>query len=154
MIPGPSSSPPLAARFPPTAWATAVDNMARWGNKCLVLRSCCPMIRCCARGWYPSHRPVPISPSCSSVPKGCWALITEATLQVFPAPEAYALLVFTFPTFDHGFAAVLEMAAVGLQPALLELTEDFPVEKIAPSLIERYPGMSLYIGCEGFQELV
>jgi FAD/FMN-containing dehydrogenase len=112
------------------------------------------MIRCCARGWYPSHRPVPISPSCSSVPKGCWALITEATLQVFPAPEAYALLVFTSPTFDHGFAAVLEMAAVGLQPALLELTEDFPVEKIAPSLIERYPGVSLYIGCEGFQELV
>jgi alkyldihydroxyacetonephosphate synthase len=86
--------------------------------------------------------------------EGVLGLITEATLQVFPAPEAHALLAFAFPTFDHGFAAVLEMAAVGLQPALMELTEDFPVEKMAPSLIERYPGVSLYIGCEGFQELV
>ena len=86
--------------------------------------------------------------------EGVLGLITEATLQVFPAPEAHALLAFTFPTFDHGFAAVLEMMAVGLQPALMELTEDFSVEKITPSLIERYPGVSLYIGCEGFQELV
>ncbi len=86
--------------------------------------------------------------------EGVLGLITEATLQVFPAPEAHALLAFAFPTFDHGFAAVLQMAAVGLQPTLMELTEDFPVEKMAPSLIERYPGVSLYIGCEGFQELV
>jgi len=86
--------------------------------------------------------------------EGVLGLITEATLQVFPAPEAHALLAFAFSTFAHGFAAVAEMAAVGLRPALLELTEDFPVEKLAPSLIERYPGVSLYIGCEGFQELV
>jgi FAD/FMN-containing dehydrogenase len=86
--------------------------------------------------------------------EGVLGLITEATLQVFPAPEAHALLAFAFPTFAHGFAAVLEMAAVGLHPALMELTEDFPVDKIAPSLIERHPGVSLYIGCEGFQELV
>jgi len=86
--------------------------------------------------------------------EGVLGLITEATLQVFPAPEAHALLAFAFPTFAHGFTAVLEMAAVGLRPALLELTEDFPVDKLAPSLIERYPGVSLYIGCEGFRELV
>jgi FAD/FMN-containing dehydrogenase len=86
--------------------------------------------------------------------EGVFGLITEATLQVFPAPEAHALLAFAFPTFGHGFAAVLEMAAVGLQPALMELTEDFPIETIARSLIERYPGVSLYLGCEGFQELV
>jgi alkyldihydroxyacetonephosphate synthase len=86
--------------------------------------------------------------------EGVLGLITEATLQVFPAPEARALLAYTFPTFDHGFAAVLEMAAVGLQPALMELTEDFPIETMARSLIERYPGVSLYLGCEGFQQLV
>jgi FAD/FMN-containing dehydrogenase len=86
--------------------------------------------------------------------EGVFGLITEATLQVFPAPEAHALLAFTFPTFAHGFAAVAEMAAMGLRPALLELTEDFPVENSARSLIERYPGVSLYVGCEGFQELV
>jgi FAD/FMN-containing dehydrogenase len=86
--------------------------------------------------------------------EGVFGLITEATLQVFPAPEAHALRAFAFPTFGHGFAAVLAMAAVGLQPALMELTEDFPVDHGARSLIERYPGVSLYLGCEGFQEFV
>jgi FAD/FMN-containing dehydrogenase len=86
--------------------------------------------------------------------EGIFGLITEATLQVFPAPEGHALLAFTFPTFAHGFAAISEMAGVGLRPALLELTEDFPTGEVARSLIERYPGVSLYLGAEGFQELV
>jgi FAD/FMN-containing dehydrogenase len=86
--------------------------------------------------------------------EGVFGLVTEATLQVFPAPEAHALLAFTFPTFAHGFAAVAAMAGVGLRPALMELTEDFPTGGVARSLIERYPGVSLYLGCEGFQELV
>jgi alkyldihydroxyacetonephosphate synthase len=86
--------------------------------------------------------------------EGVFGLITEATLQVFSAPEAHALLAFTFPSFAEGFAAVVEMAAVGLRPALMELTEDFPTENIPRSLIERHPGVSLYVGCEGFQEFV
>jgi alkyldihydroxyacetonephosphate synthase len=86
--------------------------------------------------------------------EGVFGLITEATVQAFPAPEAHALLAFTFPTFAHGFAAVAEMASVGLQPTLVELTEDFPTGDGGRSLIERYPGVSLYLGCEGFQELV
>jgi alkyldihydroxyacetonephosphate synthase len=86
--------------------------------------------------------------------EGVFGLITEATLEVFPAPEAHALLAFAFPSFADGFAAVAQMAAVGLRPALMELTEDFLTEDITRSLIERYPGVSLYVGCEGFQELV
>jgi alkyldihydroxyacetonephosphate synthase len=86
--------------------------------------------------------------------EGVFGLITEATLQVFPAPEAHALLAFTFPTFAQGFAAVAEMVGIGLRPALMELTEDFPIGDVPRSLIERYPGVSLYLGCEGFQGLV
>jgi len=87
--------------------------------------------------------------------EGVFGLITEATLQVFPAPEAHALLGFAFPTFAHGFAAVAEMTAVGLQPALMELTEDFPaLRPFAAATIARQPGVTLYLGCEGFQEFV
>jgi alkyldihydroxyacetonephosphate synthase len=86
--------------------------------------------------------------------EGVFGLITEATLQVFPAPEAHTLLAFAFPSFAAGFAAVAEMAGLGLRPALMELTEDVPTQGVARSLIERYPGVSLYVGCEGFQELV
>jgi alkyldihydroxyacetonephosphate synthase len=86
--------------------------------------------------------------------EGVFGLITEATLQVFPAPEAHALLAFDFPTFAHGFAAVAAMTAVGLRPALMELDENFPVGDITPRIVERRPGVTLYLGCEGFQELV
>jgi FAD/FMN-containing dehydrogenase len=86
--------------------------------------------------------------------EGVFGLITEATLQVFPTPEAHALLGYAFPSFAQGFAAVAEMTAVGLRPALLELTEDFPDNGVARTLIERPAGVSLFLGCEGFQELV
>ncbi len=86
--------------------------------------------------------------------EGVFGLITEATLQVFPAAESHALLGFTFPTFAHGFAAVAEMAAVGLRPALMELSEDFPAGALVRAIVERQPGVTLFLGCEGFQEFV
>jgi alkyldihydroxyacetonephosphate synthase len=86
--------------------------------------------------------------------EGVFGLITEATLQVFPAAESHALLGFAFPTFAHGFAAVAEMAAVGLRPALMELNEDFPAGALVRAIAERQPGVTLYLGCEGFQEFV
>jgi alkyldihydroxyacetonephosphate synthase len=87
--------------------------------------------------------------------EGVFGLITEATLQVFPAPEARALLAYEFPTFAQGFAAVADMAAVGLRPTWLELSEDFPGSTMA--LVPIPEGQSatiLYVGCEGFQEAV
>ena len=86
--------------------------------------------------------------------EGVFGLITEATLQVFPAAESQALLGFGFPTFAHGFAAVAEMVAVGLRPALLELNEDFPAGALVRAIVERQPGVTLYLGCEGFREFV
>lgn len=79
--------------------------------------------------------------------EGVFGLITEATLQVFPAPEGQALLAFGFATFAEGFAAVQEMAAVGLRPAVLEFNEDYPTPPQTSSAM-------LYLGCEGFHEMV
>ncbi len=87
--------------------------------------------------------------------EGVFGLITEATLQVFPAPEARALLAFAFPSFAAGFAAVSHMAAVGLRPALVELDEDDP--SLSPTrtpMEDSGHEVTLYLGCEGFQELV
>lgn len=87
--------------------------------------------------------------------EGVCGLITEATLQVFPTPEARALLAFAFPTFPAGFAAVSEMAAVGLRPALLELGEDYPTfTHDAVTTGDGGHAVTLYVGCEGFRELV
>lgn len=87
--------------------------------------------------------------------EGVFGFITEATLQVFPAPEARALLGFEFATFAQGFAAVADMAAVGLRPMWLELSEDFPGSTMAVMPIpEGQSSTILYVGCEGFQEFV
>ena len=86
--------------------------------------------------------------------EGVFGLLTEATLQVFPAPEAHALLAFTFATFAQGFGVVQEMAAAGLRPALLELDEDAPPPIGAAATTPQMATTTLYLGCEGFQEMV
>ena len=43
---------------------------------------------------------------------------------MFRQPEAAAYAAIEFPNFDAGFAAVAEMTALGIRPALLDLTED------------------------------
>ncbi len=86
--------------------------------------------------------------------EGVFGIITEATLHVFPAPEARVLLAVAFPAFAQGLAAVQEMAAVGLRPALLELDEDYPAPMAGSRATVDEAHTTLYLGCEGFQELV
>jgi alkyldihydroxyacetonephosphate synthase len=52
--------------------------------------------------------------------EGTLGVITEATLRVFPLPEARRLFALAFPRFAAGFAAVCQMAAIGLRPAMVD----------------------------------
>lgn len=52
--------------------------------------------------------------------EGTLGVITEATLRVFPLPEARRLYALAFPRFADGFAAVCAMAAIGLRPAMVD----------------------------------
>ena len=56
--------------------------------------------------------------------EGVFGVITKATLRVFRQPEAAEYATMEFADFDTGFAAVSEMAALGVRPTLLDLTED------------------------------
>ncbi len=56
--------------------------------------------------------------------EGVFGVITRATVRVFRQPEAHAYATFEFADFADGFAAVSEMMALGIRPALLDLTED------------------------------
>ena len=56
--------------------------------------------------------------------EGVFGVITEATVRVFRRPEAAACATIEFAAFDAGFDAVAEMTALGIRPALLDLTED------------------------------
>jgi FAD/FMN-containing dehydrogenase len=52
--------------------------------------------------------------------EGTLGVITEATLRVFPLPEARRLRALAFPSFAEGYGAVCDMAAIGLRPAMID----------------------------------
>jgi len=56
--------------------------------------------------------------------EGVFGVITRATIKVFRQPEAHAFATAGFDNFDQGFAAAAELLALGIRPALLDLTEE------------------------------
>lgn len=86
--------------------------------------------------------------------EGCFGIITEAVLKAFPQPEKRIQRAYRFPTFEDGFAAVQDMYAVGLVPALMDYGESF-----APAPLRRFlprhfaaAAPTLYLVFEGFRE--
>ncbi len=77
--------------------------------------------------------------------EGCFGIITEATVRIFPAPEARLLSGFMFESFAQGYAAVQDMFLRRLRPALLDFGDD--AEK-------HEAGAVLYLGFEGNRDTV
>lgn len=82
--------------------------------------------------------------------EGILGVITQATLRVFPVPERRILAAYEFESFEAGFAAVMEMFAVGLQPAMVDFSEelDYADGELAGRDVE------MYLCFEGFREEV
>ena len=74
--------------------------------------------------------------------EGVLGIITKATLKIIRAPEARSFATVVFDSFDQGFEAVREMFAIGLKPALVDLTE------------EPETGVILYMMYAGYNEEV
>jgi FAD/FMN-containing dehydrogenase len=72
--------------------------------------------------------------------EGCFGIITEATVRIFPAPQARLLSGFMFESFEQGYVTVQEIFLQRLSPALLDFGDD--AEK-------HEPGAILYLGFEG-----
>jgi alkyldihydroxyacetonephosphate synthase len=77
--------------------------------------------------------------------EGCFGIVTEATIRIFPAPEERLLRGFMFESFEQGYAAIQEMFLQRLRPALLDLGDD-------PEKHEA--GAVLYLGFEGNRDTV
>lgn len=72
--------------------------------------------------------------------EGCFGIITEATIRIFPRPEARKLTALLFPSFSAGYRAVQELFTRRLVPALVDLGDAH----------SNYPqGAVLYLGFEG-----
>ena len=82
--------------------------------------------------------------------EGVFGIITRATVRVFYLPESRVLKTITFPKFEDGFRALVEMFSIGLKPALVDLTEDFEAqEHIQGTRVVR-----MYLVFEGYSEEV
>ncbi len=77
--------------------------------------------------------------------EGCFGIITEATLRVFPMPERRSLHAIRFASFEQGFAAIQKIFAAGLRPALVDYGD-------SPAKFAR--GAVLYLALEGAERVV
>ena len=80
--------------------------------------------------------------------EGVLGIITRATLRVFRLPESRLFKTIAFPEFEDGFHAMLEMFSLGLQPALVDLTEE---PEGSPASTN---GVRMYLVFEGYAEEV
>ncbi len=77
--------------------------------------------------------------------EGCFGIITESTIRVFPVPEKRSLHAIRFDSFEEGFAAIQKIFAAGLRPALLDFGD-------SPAKFDG--GAVLYLALEGPRVLV
>ena len=72
--------------------------------------------------------------------EGCFGIITEATIRIFPAPEARRLIGLSFASFESGYGAIQELFGRRLAPAVLDFGDDAESAE---------GGAVLYLGFEG-----
>ena len=77
--------------------------------------------------------------------EGCFGIITEATIRIFPRPEARALHAIRFESFESGFKAIQELFHRRLRPAVLDFGDDEENHEA---------GAILYLVFEGNREIV
>lgn len=77
--------------------------------------------------------------------EGCFGIITEATVRIFPAPEKRAIQALRFASFEIGYGAIQEMFRRRLRPALLDFGD---------SGAKYDGGAVLYLAFEGNREIV
>jgi alkyldihydroxyacetonephosphate synthase len=76
--------------------------------------------------------------------EGCFGIVTEATLRIFPKPEKRVVRGLLFESFESGFDAIQKLFAACLRPALLDFGDDDE---------KNTQGAVLYIGFEGAVEI-
>jgi FAD/FMN-containing dehydrogenase len=77
--------------------------------------------------------------------EGCFGIITEATIHIFPQPQARVFSGFLFASFESGFVAIQKMFRARVGPALLDFGDDEDKQD---------PGALLYLVFEGSAETV
>jgi len=77
--------------------------------------------------------------------EGCFGIVTEATIRIFPTPEERSIRAFLFPSFEAGYEALQKIFARRLRPSVLDFGD---------SGAKYGDGALLYLGFEGVKDVV
>lgn len=77
--------------------------------------------------------------------EGCFGVVTEATVRIFPKPKKRALHALLFESFEQGYGAIQRIFRQGLRPALVDFGDDDD---------KFHSGALLYLAFEGNKEAV
>jgi len=77
--------------------------------------------------------------------EGCFGIITEATVRIFPKPQSRLFSGYLFSSFETGYRAIEQLFQQRVRPALLDFGDD--AEK-------HEPGAVLYLVFEGNRDIV
>ena len=72
--------------------------------------------------------------------EGCFGVITEATIRIFPMPEAQLLCGYRFASFETGYRAIQKMFHQRLRPAMLDFGADEEDQEIGAVLYLLFEG--------------
>ncbi|MGH7928172.1 MAG: FAD-binding oxidoreductase, partial [Candidatus Binatia bacterium] len=75
--------------------------------------------------------------------EGCFGIITEASIRIFPRPETRLLHALLFESFESGYRAIQALFLQGVRPVLLDFGDS--EDKFQDSAM-------LYLGFEGMRE--
>ena len=64
--------------------------------------------------------------------EGCFGIVTEATIRIFPKPETRLFRGYVFASFESGYGAIQELFQRRLRPALLDFGDDAESVNIKP----------------------
>jgi FAD/FMN-containing dehydrogenase len=82
--------------------------------------------------------------------EGVFGVITEATIRIYPELEERRHYALEFPSFQQGFFAVARLYAEGIQPVMVDFTEEDESDEGGQAIEADAPGRSvLHLSLEG-----
>lgn len=86
--------------------------------------------------------------------EGTLGIVTEATLRIWPYPEARRLLSYAFPSIEDSFDATREILREHIFPAVIRIYDQFETERHFPEIEQAKDKVMVVFVCEGNHKLV
>ena len=81
--------------------------------------------------------------------EGTLGVITEATIRIYPIPECFRIVSFSFESFSNGYNAILRMQTLTTPPSMIDFAEEIDLDHDYPNR-----KITLHMAFQGSNEIV